>query len=92
MWSLRLVVRTHGSQPWNRGSIPLGTTKVAWLSWLERRIHIAKAPGSSPGATTIIKLYKKITQPFANGWVFLGKEVLVVVIPFSGSIVIDSSH
>ena len=27
IWSLRLVVRTSGFHPGNRGSIPLGTTK-----------------------------------------------------------------
>ncbi len=26
--------------------------KVAWLSWLERSVHIGEVPGSSPGATT----------------------------------------
>ena len=27
--------------------------EVAWLSWLERRVHIAEVGGSNPLATTI---------------------------------------
>ncbi len=30
---------------------------VAWLSWLERRVHIAEVSGSNPLATTKIFLF-----------------------------------
>ena len=43
--------------------------EVAWLSWLERRVHIAEVSGSNPLATTNTPL-------FVTSWLLLASKYI----------------